>query len=157
MASTFGITGINKTLQIGDVIRFTPTPTKEEQGNLIFIGSENSRYRRWNGSDIGTWTAQNEFKVSGLKAGKRYELDKIFNELSVGLQQWELESLDTLRDNILTTKGNVTFSVTGIDSVLVLKQFNERLGEKQTGYLKTTASQFGLALKHITATCIKTG
>ena len=29
----------------------------------------------------------------------------------------------------------------------VLKQFNERFGEKQTGYLKTTASQFGLALK----------
>ena len=54
--------------------------------------------------------------------------NKIFNELSVGLQQWELESLDTLRDNILTTKGNVTFSVTGIDSVPVLKQFNERLG-----------------------------
>ena len=143
---TYPITDINKTLQIGDVIRFTPTPTKEEQGNLIFIGSENSRYRRWKGSDIGAWTAQNEFKISGLKEGREYELDKIFNELSVGLQQWELESLDTLRDNILTTKGNVTFSVTGIDSVPVLQQFNERYGS-DSGHLKTTGAQFGLALK----------
>lgn len=65
----------------------------------------------------------------------------------VELNQWELESLDTLRDNILTTKGNVTFNVTGVDSVPVLQQFNERFGKNQTGYLKTTAPQFGLALK----------
>ena len=65
----------------------------------------------------------------------------------VELNQWELESLDTLRDNILTTKGNVTFSVTGVDSIPVLQQFNERFGSSQTGYLKSTAPQFGLALK----------
>ena len=142
----YPISDINKNLGIGDVIRFTPTPTKEEQSNLIFIGSENSRYRRWKASDIGAWTAQNEFKISGLKAGKKYVLDKIFNELSVGLQQWELESLDTLRDNILTTKGNVTFSVTGTDSVPVLQQFRERYGT-DSGHLKTTGPQFGLVLK----------
>ena len=40
---------------------------------------------------------------------------------------------------ILTTKGNVAFNATGIDSVPVLKQFNERFGTNQTGLLKTTA------------------
>ena len=65
----------------------------------------------------------------------------------VDLNQWELESLDTLRDNILTTKGNVTFNVTGVDSIPVLQQFNDRFGANKNGYLKTTASQFGLALK----------
>ena len=46
----------------------------------------------------------------------------------------------------MTTKGNVTFSVTGIDSVPVLQQFNERYGT-DSGHLKTTGAQFGLALK----------
>ena len=74
-------------------------------------------------------------------------LNKMYKKGMVDLNQWELESLDTLRDNILTTKGNVTFSVTGIDSVPVLQQFNERYGTSGTGALKTTAPQFGLALK----------
>ena len=139
-------TDINKILQTGDIIMFAPTPTKEEQRNLIFIGSENSRYRRWKASSIGTWTTDNELKIDKLKAENKYELDKIFNELSVGLQQWELESLDTLRDNILTTKGNITFNVTGKDSIPVLQQFNKRYGA-DSGHLITTGSQFGLALK----------
>ena len=144
---TYPITNINKTLQTGDVIIFTPEPTTEEQNNFIFVGSQNSRYRRWKASDIGAWTAENELTINNLETGSKYVLDSIFNGLSVGLQQWELESLDTLRDNILTTKGNVTFNVTGVDSVPVLQQFNERHGTNQTGYLKTTASQFELALK----------
>ena len=53
---------------------------------------------------------------------------------------------DTLRDNILTTKGNITFNVTGADSIPVLQQFNERYGT-DSGHLKTTGPQFGLALK----------
>lgn len=142
----YNITNINKTIKDKDVIQFSPAPTEEEKANFTFIGSQNSRYRRWKANDIGAWTGS-QLIIGGLETTSKYELDAIYNGLSVGLQQWELESLDTLRDNILTTKGNVTFSVTGIDSVPVLKQFNERLGTKQDGYLKTTASQFGLALK----------
>lgn len=144
--TSYNITNINKQITDGDKILFTPSPTDEEKAKLIFVGSQNSRYRRWKATDIGEWM-NNELEIGGLDIGDKYILDAIYNELSVGLQQWELESLDTLRDNILTTKGNVTFSVTGIDSVPVLQQFNERYGEKQTGYLKTTAPQFGLALK----------
>lgn len=143
----YPITNINKKLTTGDVIIFTPEPTTEEQSNFILVGSQNNRYRRWKASDIGSWTAENELTINNLETGSTYVLDSIFNGLSVGLQQWELESLDTLRDNILTTKGNVRFSVTGANSIPVLKQFNERYGAKQTGALKTTAPQFGLALK----------
>lgn len=143
---TYNTTNINKTIKDKDTIQFYPTPTEEEKANFIFVGSQNLRYRRWKASDIGTWTGS-ILKIEGLEATSTYELDTIYNGLSVGLQQWELESLDTLRDNILTTKGNVTFSVTGANSIPVLQQFNERHGENQTGYLKTTATQFGLALK----------
>ena len=136
----------DKQITNGDKIAFTPTPTDEEKASFTFIGSQNLRYRRWKGKDIGIWVG-NQLVIQGLETTSTYELDAIYNGLSVGLQQWELESLDTLRDNILTTKGNVTFSVTGVDSVPVLQQFNERFGKNQTGYLKTTAPQFGLALK----------
>lgn len=144
--TNYNIININKQISNGDKILFTPSPTDEEKAKLIFVGSQNSRYRRWKATDIGEWM-NNELEIGGLDIGDTYILNAIYNGLSVGLQQWELESLDTLRDNILTTKGNVTFSATGIDSVPVLQQFNERYGEKQDGYLKTTASQFGLALK----------
>jgi hypothetical protein len=142
----YNITNINKQITNQDIITFTPSPTDEEKANFIFVGSQNSRYRRWKATDIGTWS-NDELEIGKLETGDTYILDAIYNGLSVGLQQWELESLDTLRDNILTTKGNVTFSVTGNDSVPVLQQFNERYGTNQTGALKTTAPQFGLALK----------
>lgn len=142
----YSIKNINRPIKDKDVIQFAPTPTDEEKLKLIFIGSQNSRYRRWKASDIGTWSGS-ELTIGGLEAGSTYTLDAIYNGLSVGLQQWTLESLDTLRDNILTTKGNVTFGVTGLASVPVLQQFSERFGENSNGLLKTTASQFGLALK----------
>ena len=142
----YNITNIDKTIADNDIIEFSPAPTEEEKQNFIFIGSQNLRYRRWKANDIGSWTGS-QLKIGGLEAGSTYVLDKIYNGLSAGLQKWELESLDTLRDNILTTKGNVTFSVTGVDSVPVLQQFNERYGTTGTGALKTTAPQFGLALK----------
>ena len=142
----YNITNIDKQIINSDVIQFSPAPTDEEKLNFIFIGSQNSRYRRWTANDLGAWNGS-QLKMGGLETKSTYVLDAIYNGLSTGLQQWELESLDTLRDNILTTKGNVTFSVTGIDSVPVLQQFNERYGESQTGALKTTAPQFGLALR----------
>ena len=114
--------------------------------DVVLIGSENSRYREWKPSDLGTVTGLT-LNIDKLIAGNEYILHSMYKKGMVDLNQWELESLDTLRDNILTTKGNVTFSVTGVDSVPVLQQFNERFGKNQTGFLKTTAPQFGLALK----------
>ena len=53
-------------------------------------------------TDIGEWT-NNELEIGGLDIGDTYALDAIYNGLSVGLQQWELESLDTLRDNTINS------------------------------------------------------
>lgn len=137
---------VNIQIKNNDQITFDPQPNTEEQNNFIFVGSQNSRYRRWSANQLGTWS-NNNLDINKLDNNNTYVLDQIFNGGKVGLQQWELESLDTLRDNILTTKGNVTFNVTGVDSVPVLQQFKERFGTNQNGYLKTTSPQFGLALK----------
>ena len=57
------------------------------------------------------------------------------------LRTYPLEDIDTLRDNILTTKGNITFNVTGDDSIPLLKSFAERL---PNGKLNTTSVQYGI-------------
>ena len=67
-------------------------------------------------SDLGTVTGLT-LEIDKLLTGNEYILFSMYKKGMVDLNQWELESLDTLRDNILTTKGNITFNVTGIDSV----------------------------------------
>lgn len=137
------IKDINVTITNGEILTFGNVT---ELSQIRMVGSENSRYRVWKPSELGSVNGA-ELEVNKLSSNNTYILKSIYSTKQTALNQWELESLDTLRDNILTTKGNVTFSVTGIDSVPVLKQFNERFGTNQTGLLKTTAPQFGLALK----------
>ena len=48
----YNISNINKTIRDKGVIQFSPAPTEEEKANFIFIGSQNSRYRRWKANDI---------------------------------------------------------------------------------------------------------
>ena len=38
--------------------------------------------------------------IGGLETTNKYELDAIYNGLSTGLQQWELESIDTRYETI---------------------------------------------------------
>lgn len=137
------IKNINIKITNGEILTFGNV---DNLNQIKMVGSENSRYRIWKPSDLGTISGL-ELEVNKLSSNNTYILKSIYSTKQAALKQWELESLDTLRDNILTTKGNVTFSVTGIDSVPVLQQFNERLGKNQTGFLKTTTPQFGLALK----------
>lgn len=137
------IKDINVTITNGEILTFGNVT---ELSQIRMVGSENSRYRVWKPSELGSVNGA-ELEINKLSSNNTYILKSIYSTKQTELNQWELESLDTLRDNILTTKGNATFSVTGIDSVPVLQQFNERFGTNQTGLLKTTAPQFGLALK----------
>ena len=84
------------------------------------VGSENSRYRVWKPSELGSVNGM-ELKVDKLNSNNTYILKSIYSTKQTGLNQWEPESLDALRDNILTTKGNVTFNVTGANSIPVLQ------------------------------------
>ena len=95
----YNITNIDKQIKNNDIIQFSPAPTEEEKAKFIFIGSQRSRYRRWTANDLGTWE-ESRLKVGGLETTSTYVLNAIYNGLATGLQQWKLESLDTLRGNI---------------------------------------------------------
>jgi hypothetical protein len=62
----YNITNINKQITNQDIITFTPSPTDEEKANFIFVGSQNSRYRRWKATDIGTWS-NDELEIGKLE------------------------------------------------------------------------------------------
>ena len=57
-----------------------------------------------------------------------------------------LEDLDEFRDTILGTKGNQVLNITGSSSIDLYKSFNTRFTGNRPK-LRTTSSQYGLALK----------
>lgn len=132
--------GNNIALSNGSTIKVTNnTPI----GNIRFYGSENSRYKLWKPTDLGTITGQT-IDIDKLVSGNEYILEGYYTTEAIGLNQWDLESIDELRDNILATKGNITFDITGTNSIPLLQNFKTRFNN---GALKTTAPQYGLALK----------
>ena len=125
----------------GDSFVFTGLSAEND---LRLVGSENSRYRVWTADDLGIWTDDNTLQMSKLSDNIKYTIQSVYQTGIVNLNQWNLDSIDELRDNILATKGNVTFDVTGTNSIPLLQDFKARFNN---GTLKTTAPQYGLALK----------
>lgn len=129
-------------LKDGDKIAFNNVINSTGE-NVRITGSENYRYRIWKPTDIGTWS-NNVLTIALPDSGQTYILEGYYQNEMVGLNQWDLDSIDELRDNILSTKGNITFNVTGNNSIPLLQDFKSRF---KNGKLKTTAPQYGLALK----------
>ena len=132
--------GNNIALLNGSEIKVTNSTPIE---SIRFYGSENGRYRLWKPTDLGTITGKS-IDIDKLLSGNEYILEGYYTTEAIGLNQWDLESIDELRDNILATKGNITFDVTGTNSIPLLQSFKARYNN---GALKTTAPQYGLALK----------
>lgn len=132
--------GNNIALSNGSAIKVTNNTPIE---SIRFYGSENKRYRLWKPENLGTISGKS-IDIDKLVSGNEYILEGYYTTEAIGLNQWNLDSIDELRDNILATKGNVTFDVTGTNSIPLLQNFKARFNN---GALKTTAAQYGLALK----------
>lgn len=136
---------INIGIANGDTVTIAPINTYEASDLTItwfdaatgtsMIGKPTD-FGTWN-KNLGTWT----IKMPATTVGT---LMSITPKNRVQLKTYPLEEIDTLRDNILTTKGNITFNATGDDSIPLLKSFAERL---PNGKLNTTSVQYGLCLK----------
>ena len=115
------------------------------QNGLIIYGSENSRYREWKATDIGTWSTETELLINRIHSNSTYIVSKIAQEGATALQQIPLENLDTIRDKILLTPGDTVFDIgSQTSSVAPFNTLTERFNN---GKLKTSAPQFGLCLK----------
>ena len=95
-------------------------------------------------TDFGTWSKGSGKWTIKMPATTVGVLMSITPNSRVQLKAYPLEDIDTLRDNILTKKGNITFNVTGDESIPLLKSFAQRL---PNGKLNTASVQYGLCLK----------
>lgn len=95
-------------------------------------------------TDFGTWSKGSGKWTVKMPTTTVGVLMSITPNSRVKLKTYPLEDIDTLRDNILTTKGNITFNVTGNESIPLLKSFAQRL---PNGKLNTASVQYGLCLK----------
>lgn len=133
---------MNITLKSSD--KFTFDNLTSQKG-LIIYGSENSRYREWEATDIGTWITETELLINKISSGSTYIVSKMAQQGTAALQQIPLENLDTIRDKILLTPGDKVFDIgSRISSVEPFNTLTERFKNNK---LKTTSPQFGLCLK----------
>lgn len=133
---------MNVTLKNNDTFTFGNLIS---QNGLIIYGSENSRYREWKATDIGTWRNKTEILIDKIKPDSTYIVSKMAQRGATALQQIPLENLDTIRDKILLTPGDTVFDIgSKTNSVAPFNTLTERFSNSK---LKTSAPQFGLCLK----------
>lgn len=133
---------MNITLKSNDILTLENLIS---QNGLIIYGSENSRYREWKATDIGTWRNETELLINKISSNSTYIISKIAQQGATALQQIPLENLDTIRDKILLTPGDTVFDIgSQTSSVAPFNTLTERFSNNK---LKTTAPQFGLCLK----------
>ena len=95
---------------------------------------------------VGSW-AENKYTIKNLRipTGKTWWIRIIQSTAQQALETFDLEEIDKIRDEILTTPGNTTYQIGNITSNLKLrKMFGERgINSK----LKSTRPQYGLLLR----------
>lgn len=136
---------INIGIANGDIVTIAPINTYEAtELTVTWYDAATETARTGKPTDFGTWNKAVGKWTIKMPATTVGALMSITPNSRVKLKTYPLEDIDNLRDNILTTKGNIVFNATGNDSIPLLKSFAERL---PNGKLNTTSVQYGLCLK----------
>lgn len=99
--------------------------------------------------ELGTYNWNNNtftIYTTNIPTGKSWWIRLIQSTEQQALQSFSLDEIDKIRDEILTTPGNVTYELSGDESeeITMKKMFGER-GVNQK--LKSTRPQYGLLLR----------
>ena len=129
-----------------NVIAFVGT-LNENEILLSVAQGPNARTVTMTPSEIGEWDDQpNPFiSTNKIPDGSTWYIRAVYTTNKVALNQWDLESLDKMRDIILQTAGNTTCYVTNHASEVPL--LNDFVTRGSNNKLKTTTTQYGLCLK----------
>lgn len=94
----------------------------------------------------GVW-ANNQYTITVLNApsGGSWWIRTIQSTQQQALEKFELKEIDTIRDEILTSPGNVSYTIGHVTSDLKLKTIFAQRGTNEK--LKSTRPQYGLLLK----------
>lgn len=129
-------------------ILLEPGSLTENELKLRVKTSPNAKEQIFTPSEIGEWTKyseNNEITTSKIPAGQTWHITAIYSTKRTSLQSYPLENLDTIRDKILLTPGDMEFDISNeTKSVPPFTDFAKRTPQKN---LNTTNTQFGLCLK----------
>lgn len=108
--------------------------------------SQNAREQVVEVDDLGNWDAtESNIKITTTKVTSTWYITAIYSTNRTSLESYPLENLDTIRDKILLTPGDMVFDISNESmSVAPFTNFAKRTKE---GVLNTSNTQYGLCLK----------
>lgn len=126
----------------------TISPKTIEKGEVRFRvkTSINAREQVLTVDDLGNWNATgSDIRIETTKVMSTWYITAIYSTKRTSLNSYQLENLDTIRDKILLTPGDMEFDISNESmSVPPFTDFAKRTSQKS---LNTTNPQFGLCLK----------
>lgn len=127
-------------------IIISPKTTTKDEIRFRLKTSTNAREQILTVDDLGDWDATGSaIKIETTKVISTWYITVIYSTKRTSLQSYLLENLDTIRDKILLTPGDVEFDISNESmSIPPFTDFAKRTSQKD---LNTTNPQFGLCLK----------
>lgn len=108
--------------------------------------SLNAREQILTAEDLGDWdTSEQSIRINTTKVLDTWYVTAIYSTKRTSLQKYPLENLDTIRDKILLTPGDMVFDISNESmSVEPFTDFAKRTSQND---LNTSFTQYGLCLK----------
>ena len=127
-------------------ITINPKTLTKEEIRFRVKTSQNAREQILTVDDLGDWDATgSDIRIETTKVMSTWYITAVYSTKRTSLNSYPLENLDTIRDKILLTPGDVEFDISSESkSVPPFTEFAKRTSQKS---LNTTNPQFGLCLK----------
>ncbi len=127
-------------------IIISPITTEKREIRFRVKTSPNAREQVLTVDDLGDWDATgSDIRIETTKVLSTWYITAIYSTKRTSLSSYPLENLDTIRDKILLTSGDIDFDISNESmSVPPFTDFAKRTSQKN---LNTTNPQFGLCLK----------
>ena len=137
---------INIGIANGDAVIIAPINTYEaNELTISWFDAATETTKTGKPTDFGTWNKSTGKWTIKMPATTVGVLMSITPNNRVKLKSYPLEEIEEMRDQILQTKGNTTYTIKNTnDAPNLYKEFTHRLPTKK---LNTTSSQYGLAIK----------
>ena len=130
------------------IITILPTSLKENEIKFRVKTSLNAREQTLSASQLGDMEkVSNKWNLTTnlIPSGQTWYITAIYSTTRTSLESYPLENLDTIRDKILMTPGDMIFDISNESmSVVPFTNFAKRTTQ---GDLNTTNTQYGLCLK----------
>lgn len=132
----------------GKAVTIKPETITEDKILLRVKTSQNAREQTMTPSQLGEFSIQPgevEIAITKIPSGQTWYITAVYTTERTSLKSYLLENLDTIRDKILLTPGDVEFDISNESmSIPPFTDFAKRTSQKN---LNTTNTQFGLCLK----------